>query len=107
MNYSWTKNLATKKYWRILGVFLQLATFLVTNITCPTVLKKTTVERGGRDCTNCGNTTEATTLLQQFIKKKRSKKGPPPWRGWRGDNDCVLFNDFFFSPWKLVSGSKS
>ena len=30
-------NLATKKYWRILGVFLQLATFLVANITCPTV----------------------------------------------------------------------
>ena len=23
------------------------------------------------DCTNCGNTTEATTLLQQFIKKKK------------------------------------
>ena len=22
------------------------------------------------DCTNCGNTTEATTLLQQFIKQK-------------------------------------
>ena len=26
------------------------------------------------DCTNCGNTTEATILFQQFIKKKTKKK---------------------------------
>ena len=35
MVYSWTRNVATQYYWRILGVFL--ATFLVANITCPTV----------------------------------------------------------------------
>ena len=36
-------------------------------------LEKGKNEEGSGDCTNCGNTTEATTLLQQLIKKNKKK----------------------------------
>ena len=45
------------------------------NRTKKTKKKKKCVEIAySGDCTNCGNTTEATTLLQQFVEKNKKTK---------------------------------
>ena len=52
------------------------------------------------DCTNCGNTTEATTPLRQFIKKKKKKniktREVPKWDREHEILDFSFFFLFFF-----------